>query len=534
MIWDGSLTRFVATELDARLRGQRARRIALVRDPAGVVVYLRDATLAVDLSPGNMTVVLGDPSEPDHDSEPLPALVTGVEATRDERILLVRLRRVRGRQPSPTLVLELADNRRRGVLAIGPDLREAKRVGGVPGRAPPVGQPWVPPGAHGGRPPRREPDLRGWVELLADPDPGARRALLLRNVAHTSSINVDALVEAESPEEAFRLWSRMAQGADPEPHLLELGPRRQPYPWPLPGVTGEPAPSLLDAIATVRGERVAHPSPASTRLRRKARRLRRKLRRLRQELEACGAAARVRQDAQLILSSLHLIESGAPSVTLPDFDGSMRTIRISSARKPHQQADALFRRAARLERGAIELPQLIGTAEDELARVEELRERQASGEAVAVGAAAPAPSAAMDGRMRGADRSGGGRTPYLTFRSSGGLEIRVGRSARDNDDLTFRHSRPLDVWLHARHTAGAHVILRWTGAERPPAAELREAAVLAANHSSARGSGTVAVDWTRRKWVRKARRARMGAVVTERVETIFVTPDPELSVRLRR
>ena len=150
MIWDGSLTRFVATELDARLRGQRARRIALVRDPAGVVVYLRNATLAVDLSPGSMTVVLGDPSEPDHDSEPLPALVTGVEATRDERILLVRLRRVRGRQPSPTLVLELADNRRRGVLAIGPDLREAKRVGGVPGRAPPVGQPWVPPGGSRG------------------------------------------------------------------------------------------------------------------------------------------------------------------------------------------------------------------------------------------------------------------------------------------------------------------------------------------------------------------------------------------------
>ena len=44
----------------------------------------------------------------------------------------------------------------------------------------------------------------------------------------------------------------------------------------------------------------------------------------------------------------------------------------------------------------------------------------------------------------------------------------------------------------------------------------------------------MAVDWTRRKWVRKARRAPRGAVVAERVETIFVTPDPELNVRLRR
>ena len=528
----------MADELDARLRGQRARRIALVRDPvrdpAGVVVYLRDATLAVDLSPGGATVVLGDPAEPDRDSEPLPAVVTGVEAIGDERVLLVRLRRVRGRQPNPTLLLELAQNRRRAVLALGPELREAKRVGGASGRAPPIGQPWLPPGARGRRPPRREPELDEWVELLADPDPGARRATLLRCVAHTSSINVDALVGAETPEEAFRLWSRMAQGIDLDPRLLELGWRRQPYPWPLPGVPGEPAPTLLDAIATVASERVAHPSPTSARLRRQARRLRRKLRRLRQELEACGASARVRQDAQLILSSLHLIERGAASATLPDFDGSERTVGLSPTRKPHEDADALFRKAARMERGAAELPRLIAEAEAELGRVGELHREERRGEAANVAAASRKEAPATARRERGTGPGGADRTPYLTFRSSGGLEIRVGRSARDNDELTFRRSRPLDIWLHARHTGGAHVILRWSGAERPPAADLREAAVLAANHSSARASGTVAVDWTRRKWVRKARRTPRGAVLAERVATIFVTPDPELNPRLRR
>jgi predicted ribosome quality control (RQC) complex YloA/Tae2 family protein len=123
--------------------------------------------------------------------------------------------------------------------------------------------------------------------------------------------------------------------------------------------------------------------------------------------------------------------------------------------------------------------------------------------------------------------------PYRVYRSSGGLEIRVGRGARHNDDLTFHHSAPDDVWLHARHAAGAHVVLRWQGEDNPPARDLREAAVLAAVCSKARTSGSVPVDWTRRKYVRKPRRAPPGQVLVERVKTLFVAPDPALEERLR-
>ena len=42
----------------------------------------------------------------------------------------------------------------------------------------------------------------------------------------------------------------------------------------------------------------------------------------------------------------------------------------------------------------------------------------------------------------------------------------MGRGSGFNDDLTFRHSRPDDIWLHARDSAGAHVILRWERARR--------------------------------------------------------------------
>jgi predicted ribosome quality control (RQC) complex YloA/Tae2 family protein len=81
--------------------------------------------------------------------------------------------------------------------------------------------------------------------------------------------------------------------------------------------------------------------------------------------------------------------------------------------------------------------------------------------------------------------------------------------------------------------AGAHVILRWQDrTANPPARDLHEAAVLAALHSRARTSGTVPVDWTRRKYVRKPRKAPPGAVVPDRVSTLFVEPDPALAARL--
>jgi predicted ribosome quality control (RQC) complex YloA/Tae2 family protein len=123
--------------------------------------------------------------------------------------------------------------------------------------------------------------------------------------------------------------------------------------------------------------------------------------------------------------------------------------------------------------------------------------------------------------------------PYKTYRSSGGLEIWVGRGAASNDALTFDAAAPNDVWLHARDSAGAHVVLRWTAPDAPPARDLHDAAMLAAWHSKARGSSLVPVDWTRRKHVRKPRGARPGSVVIREERTVMVRPSAERERALR-
>jgi predicted ribosome quality control (RQC) complex YloA/Tae2 family protein len=98
-----------------------------------------------------------------------------------------------------------------------------------------------------------------------------------------------------------------------------------------------------------------------------------------------------------------------------------------------------------------------------------------------------------------------------------GVEILVGRSAKQNEQITFEVASPDDVWLHARGVAGAHVIVR-CGAKAPSPETLSAAAVLAAMHSTSASDSVVAVDWTRRRHVRRI--AGYPGLVTYREETV--------------
>ena len=125
--------------------------------------------------------------------------------------------------------------------------------------------------------------------------------------------------------------------------------------------------------------------------------------------------------------------------------------------------------------------------------------------------------------------------PYRRFESADGTEILVGRSARDNDRLTFQVARGQDVWLHARDVAGSHVILRSRGQGAAPSSDaLLDAALLAAWHSQARGDTVVDVMWTERKHVRKARGGAPGLVTVAVSRNLPVRADADRLARLYR
>ena len=111
----------------------------------------------------------------------------------------------------------------------------------------------------------------------------------------------------------------------------------------------------------------------------------------------------------------------------------------------------------------------------------------------------------------------------LRVLSPDGLQILVGRSARQNHQVTFRYATPDDLWLHAVDVPGAHVVVR-SGGQQVPEATLICAAEMAARYSAASGEGSVLVAYTARRYVRPIRGAGPGMVTYRNEQTIAVAP----------
>ena len=104
------------------------------------------------------------------------------------------------------------------------------------------------------------------------------------------------------------------------------------------------------------------------------------------------------------------------------------------------------------------------------------------------------------------------------------MEILVGKKAADNDQLTFRIARSLDLWLHAADYPGSHVVVRNPNRLEIPPQTLLEAAELAAFYSDARSQPKAAVNYTQKKFVNKPKGSAPGLVRLAFFKTILVEP----------
>ncbi len=115
--------------------------------------------------------------------------------------------------------------------------------------------------------------------------------------------------------------------------------------------------------------------------------------------------------------------------------------------------------------------------------------------------------------------------PFRKFAITQKAVLYVGKNARNNEQLTFSFAKPNDIWLHARGTAGSHCILR--GATMQNTSEIRRAAEIAAFYSTAKHSELVPVQYTEKKFVRRAKNMPPGQVLPEREKVIMVRPSQE-------
>ena len=554
--FDPPLVRALAAELGALLQGRLAHPVPVFdRDLSATLLLEGGDALRFDLHPtrGWVRLLASDDRGPESAKVRPPASeftarVVRVAAPADERLLRVDLHEGgRFRGGKRIFVAELHTNQWNALLVDAHDRRivSVLRAREAGGRRLFPGEEYAPPaphrrlGAHGRT---RDEALAAWMDRLGPVPPPERRSALLRELAGTSPVNASSILgsamedgDLAALEAAFGRWWILEIGAAREPVLLETDRGLQPYPMPLEGFAVRRFDSLLramDAVAEA-SERDVETSDAAEVLERARKRregMRRRVERLRAELARVGEAERLREKGDLLLANLARVQPGAAKVTVFDAEGRKVRLAIDPALRPHENAERWYEEARRLARAEARLPELIERAEAELARWDEA---VASAEAGSPPAWLPAALERAAAKTRAKGGAPGERKPYRVYRTSGGLEVRVGRGSKDNDRLTFGHAAHEDVWLHARQVPGSHVVLRWTAEGAPPARDLEEAAVLAALYSKARSSGTVAVDWTRRKYGRKPRGAPPGRVGILQAKTIFVAPDPALEERLR-
>ncbi len=121
-----------------------------------------------------------------------------------------------------------------------------------------------------------------------------------------------------------------------------------------------------------------------------------------------------------------------------------------------------------------------------------------------------------------------GQTIARRFVAPDGTVVLVGRSAADNDILTFKLASQKDFWLHVAGDSGSHVVVRNAeGRSRLPRETLRFAAALAAVHSKARNGGQVTVHVARVSEVKKPRGVPAGKVTLGRFDSVRVQPSRE-------
>lgn len=102
------------------------------------------------------------------------------------------------------------------------------------------------------------------------------------------------------------------------------------------------------------------------------------------------------------------------------------------------------------------------------------------------------------------------------------FDVYVGKNNKENDWLTFTFANKNDIWLHTKDIQGSHVILKNSG-QNVSDDTLVKCAKLAVEHSKAKLSSNVPVDYCKVQYVKKPNGAKPGMVIFTNNKTISVT-----------
>lgn len=334
-----------------------------------------------------------------------------------------------------------------------------------------------------------------------------------------------------------RIWS-----ANPSPHSASL--EAEPRDPRIEEIGEEPAADAAEIfrrVAPLRlqaalaaealsrlNSRIARAADAAARLRAN----------LAKDLKRAESGELDRRRGETLAIHLHELRRGESRVELADAAGEMLAIEMDPALTPAENMDRCFHRARKAERGRQLITDRLAAAETRAAELEALAAAarataaEHAGDELGLLAAIaelrrnePELLGEAKQQRRGPAAAEAVSAPYRSFIIEGKWEVRVGRGAKENDELTHKASSPRDLWLHAQGVSGSHVILRTKGdPQQVPKRIIELAARIAAHFSKARHSGLAPVVCTERRYVRKPRKSPPGTAACIREKSLMVEP----------
>jgi predicted ribosome quality control (RQC) complex YloA/Tae2 family protein len=262
-----------------------------------------------------------------------------------------------------------------------------------------------------------------------------------------------------------------------------------------------------------------------------------KIEKLESTLREAEKADELQRYGELLTANLYAAKKGMKEIDVIDYYDEMGgtvAIALDPRKTPSENAQKYFSKYQKAKKSVSIVIEQIEIAREEVLYfenllqqvqsaspkdIQEIREELVEGGYI------------RDRQKRNAKKISNAKPTLDHYLSSDGTEIIVGKNNKQNDYLTNKLAARDEIWLHTKDIPGSHVVIR---SKEPSEATVHEAAKLAAYFSKARNSSSVPVDYTKVRYVKKPSGAKPGFVIYDNQQTVYVTPEEELVLKLKK
>jgi predicted ribosome quality control (RQC) complex YloA/Tae2 family protein len=348
--------------------------------------------------------------------------------------------------------------------------------------------------------------------------------LAAREAVFRATGDGDSMLQADLPWEQVATAVRAVVSPPWTPMLAEQNGEPQVFAayalTSIPGAQAQPSMcAAVDAFYSAR-ERLTDHQQRRDQLRAELLDTRERLDRQRSslagELERARDLGRLRWEGEMIFAYIHRVAPRQQELLVEDEEGRPYSITLDRSQSAVENAQERFRAYDKAKAAIEGVPERLRATELRIAGLDETLAMLAVAdgfEAIETIGAEAAEQGLLNSRKAAhkGRKPGRAQSAPLRLESSDGLTIYVGRSAKQNEMVTFKLGTPGDLWLHVHDMPGAHVLIKSTGRDVPERT-LHEAAGLAAYYSQARSERAIEIDFAPRSAVRRIRGGPPGLV----------------------